>query len=699
MSKKRIRLLLSAIIFPLLLSSCSSGAKKVKVSFDWNFKTEQAEPETKKVIIGEPYGTLPTPSFAREGYSFSGWNPRDDGRGSNVTEDTIVEKKNDHTLYAVWAGNQYTVSFDLNGGNINGVTTLASRTVTYGNMYGAMVIPDDPEKKLASFLGWFLNKEGTGTPITFSTKVETLGDHTLYAVFKDVRTKYTFENEDELEDFYDVNSALTMKVENNQLELSNSSDNPRAYLNIENKLRAGSTVDFDVEFIGSADKENQVRSAFFAYGIDGNGKIINKGNLMDPEKSEETRKQVRWWYWGQGSNNLTDGAGDITPWNDGHLVYTMNILEDCAGIGLMIEFGRKAIDSEFDTNKTLWENNKWIIHSVTLHHADYEFIKDEYDFSEEGDINAFVNPKNINYEIDETDQTLKISKGEIAEEKSYLELETHYLPKGARVEVDIAFYGDTTYSSMGRIGVFSYGNYPDGTILNNRKPDDTIPSTSTDPVYATDWFYGAYGTTNESWAKIKLENGVPVSFTNFVYEDSFGITFMFEFGNVGDGYFKISNIRITRQEYIISEYDFAKSNQLNDFMYLRNCEIAIDEDDYGNYLKVNKASDGHAYLTLQTLLLVGASVEIEIEYISETTTYSGADSQFTFLTYYSQYGGKNLSTDPVSVIGNASWDEGWDGNKYTMSFEVNEDCYGINFEFVFNSDANAYYKIRSVIFY
>ena len=690
MKKKTHLFLISGVVLSMLLAGCGLQDNKIVVHFDWNFKTEEVIPNSKKVTPGEPYGELPVPSFTRTGYDFSGWNTRDDGRGDMITAETTVDKNKDHTLYAYWAGRQYTVSYDLNGGNINGVTSLAPRTVTYGNMYGAMVIPENPEKNLATFLGWFLDKNGKGTPITYSTKVETAEDHTLYAVFKEMRTEYNFENDAELEDFYDVNGNLTMNITDEGLELSNTSDDPRAYLNLNNPMKAGSYLDLEVEFWGNVDKDAGVRACFFAYGLDNNQNIISSGDLMDPELSEVTRQQVRWWYWGQGSNNLTDGAGDVSSWNHGHLTYSMNILEDCSGISMMMEFGRKRIGDEYDPDKTLWQENQWVIRSIKLHHANYDYLKDEYKFDDALDINSFINAKDLNMEID-TDSTLKLTKGNAGEERSYLELETQYLPKGSKVDVEVAFYGDLTTSN--RVGIFSYGNYPDGTLLNYRKPDNT-DVTNADPIYVRDWFWGGYSTTNENWANIKLVDGEKVTFTNYVFEDCYGITFMLEFGGIADGYFKISHVKITRSNDIINTYNFENENQLNDFAFFKNCNANIEEDDVGNYLKVEQLEEGHAFLTVKTLLKKDATVHIYLEYQTENAQYSSGN-QFTFLPYKATYGGAKTGNN-LAVIGNANWDGGWTGENYRMSTQIDDDCYGLTFEFVFNSDANAYFRIRSI---
>ncbi|WP_026528318.1 leucine-rich repeat protein [Butyrivibrio sp. VCD2006] len=68
------------------------------VSFDANGGEEITA--TIPVFVNYKYGNLPVPT-AREGYSFIGWFTKADG-GEQVTSDTIVSVKENHTLYAKW---------------------------------------------------------------------------------------------------------------------------------------------------------------------------------------------------------------------------------------------------------------------------------------------------------------------------------------------------------------------------------------------------------------------------------------------------------------------------------------------------------------------------------------------------------------------------------------------------------------------
>ncbi|MBN1993012.1 MAG: InlB B-repeat-containing protein, partial [Anaerolineae bacterium] len=75
------------------------------VTFDANGGTDP-DPASKEVTYGLAYGTLATTS--RTGYTFAGWFTAASG-GSEVTADTVVATAADHTLYARWTANEYTL--------------------------------------------------------------------------------------------------------------------------------------------------------------------------------------------------------------------------------------------------------------------------------------------------------------------------------------------------------------------------------------------------------------------------------------------------------------------------------------------------------------------------------------------------------------------------------------------------------------
>ena len=111
------------------------------------------------------YGVLPTP--ARAGYSFSGWRLD----GTNVTQSTIVKTANDHVLTAAWTPNRYSVTFNPNGGSVDGST---STRVTFDSAYGQLPVPT---RTGYTFVGWMMDD----AMVKSDTVVAVAGNHELVA--------------------------------------------------------------------------------------------------------------------------------------------------------------------------------------------------------------------------------------------------------------------------------------------------------------------------------------------------------------------------------------------------------------------------------------------------------------------------------------------------------------------------------------
>lgn len=177
--KKFTAFLIAFCITALFLSACANGGgAELTVTFDAQGGT--CAVGSKTVVNGKKYGELPEPSLT--GYIFGGWYLTPEGYGNEVTEDHTVRYRGGHTLYAFWVAAEYIVSFDLRGG----AGWAEDMTVTYGEKYGAL--PADPEPSPAliaagkGFAGWEMED---GTPVTGAAVVQTAGNHTLYAVWKE----------------------------------------------------------------------------------------------------------------------------------------------------------------------------------------------------------------------------------------------------------------------------------------------------------------------------------------------------------------------------------------------------------------------------------------------------------------------------------------------------------------------------------
>ena len=140
-----------------------------------------------------------------------------------------------------------------------------------------------------------------------------------------------------------------------------------------------------------------------------------------------------------------------------------------------------------------------------------------------------------------------------------------------------------------------------------------------------------------------------------------------------------------------SNCDFSSESQLDAFFKPVNVNYGIEN----GYLKVTKGvDDGSSTLTYKANLSAGATVAIDVEYVGENVAYASGN-QITFLAYTANAAGDS-DGKTTSVMGNASWDGGWDCKKTTVMTTVTEDCFGIRMQFVFNGEENAYFKITGI---
>ena len=128
-----------------------------------------------------------TQTASSTGYTFKGWYTSADGNttvsGMSTSDNVLNSIAANANVYAQYTPNQYTVSFNKNGG---GGDTPGNITVTYGQAYGTL--PAGPTPPGADqFAGWFTAETG-GTQVTAETIVSTASNHTLWARFESTFT-------------------------------------------------------------------------------------------------------------------------------------------------------------------------------------------------------------------------------------------------------------------------------------------------------------------------------------------------------------------------------------------------------------------------------------------------------------------------------------------------------------------------------
>mgnify|MGYP000217693971 CR=1 FL=1 len=122
------------------IGDTETGNKEYWAKWEINQYTITVKPENGKadITITQDYGTpITAPADpTREGYQFNGWDK---------TFPTTMPAEN-MTITAKWVVNQYTITFDSNGGS-----EIAPITQNYGT---AITAPADPTREGYTFIGW-----------------------------------------------------------------------------------------------------------------------------------------------------------------------------------------------------------------------------------------------------------------------------------------------------------------------------------------------------------------------------------------------------------------------------------------------------------------------------------------------------------------------------------------------------------------
>lgn len=113
-------------------------------------------------------------SFTRAGYTFAGWNTRQDGGvgGSTYVDAGNITISSNVTLYAQWTANSNAVTYDSRGGS----AVSAGSFVTGGSL----TLPADPSRVGYSFDGWFRAASG-GTALSSPYSPPDTSGITLFA--------------------------------------------------------------------------------------------------------------------------------------------------------------------------------------------------------------------------------------------------------------------------------------------------------------------------------------------------------------------------------------------------------------------------------------------------------------------------------------------------------------------------------------
>lgn len=89
----------------------------------------QVSPEQKTVTVGGVYGNIPTPT--KDYNTFSGWYSAT-SHGTLVTSSTTVTNDKDHSIYAKWSPERFTMNFNAQGGTVTPTSKVVEKTCPIG---------------------------------------------------------------------------------------------------------------------------------------------------------------------------------------------------------------------------------------------------------------------------------------------------------------------------------------------------------------------------------------------------------------------------------------------------------------------------------------------------------------------------------------------------------------------------------------
>lgn len=133
-------------------------ANNYVVKFDGNKSTSGGV--ANQNFVYDEAQALSTNNFARSGYTFIGWNTKSNGSGTGYADaqsvKNLVEGKDEViTLYAQWAAQEKTISFDANGGTTKqkSISEKTDNTVSLKDV-------SEATRSGYTFTGWYTAKTG-----------------------------------------------------------------------------------------------------------------------------------------------------------------------------------------------------------------------------------------------------------------------------------------------------------------------------------------------------------------------------------------------------------------------------------------------------------------------------------------------------------------------------------------------------------
>lgn len=154
---------------------CIWSRNSYSVTFDAN--GGNGAPASQTFQVGSSV-TLSDVTPTRAGYRFLGWSEDPNAATASYAPGTTQTFNDNVTLYAVWEANQYTISFNANGGT----NPPPAQTKTYGE---SLTLTDsEPTRDGYEFAGWATSNTAVSADYQPGDTYDAEGNATLYAVWQ-----------------------------------------------------------------------------------------------------------------------------------------------------------------------------------------------------------------------------------------------------------------------------------------------------------------------------------------------------------------------------------------------------------------------------------------------------------------------------------------------------------------------------------
>ena len=188
----------------------SETIKTCKITFNSNDGSILSRTETQIFMSGtsQALKSISKLGFSKDGYSFVGWALTPNATKSAYSDGGAYTATSDITLYAVWARNQFTITFNSNDGNSTPITSKQKFDFGVSQALKSISLLGFSRDGY-TFIGWAVSPY-SNTPIySDGESYKASSDITLYAVLEKKQFTITFNLNDDSESCLIVTQTFT----------------------------------------------------------------------------------------------------------------------------------------------------------------------------------------------------------------------------------------------------------------------------------------------------------------------------------------------------------------------------------------------------------------------------------------------------------------------------------------------------------